>query len=675
MMDGRKLNIDAPLMSVRRSGTSPSLAESKRNTSEKKRQTLPHSLDQVTEPVAVPFNWEHIPGRPKNDVGSEPQPPKHSSITPSPFLPPGKSTNVAKQPLEKDPNAANKFRSSSVSNSIIESVSKIDCDKEQKDKKIKRVEESNDDHDDDDDDDVYSDALETLSPTEPLSMNCSVGGVSGLDNLDENKSGTSCTDRQAQDFMMSRFLHAAKAMTIQPPQHSSRKQSVLVDVQPREFTKLVREEKKSFVNRHITDMIPYTGQCEEEEESDDETDDYGNISAKGCGLLPRLCISNSLCLLNSVPGTKIGNQFPLYSAYEVGKPDKSFHIRSYKPAPAIKKAWDAIHKSKSSSGAASPDMQDARRKWTSESSRYTHSGELKQLGRLSPFRRSRGGGGAASISPFQSKPQPLFPGARLLGDSKQAENNHSGKFKFPSRGHASFQNVQSQGAKKSSNSGSLTIEKTLYIDTASTAKLPCSNACSLGNSQRIDGLVGKDRKSTVDSSQDMKHQQALEENLDPQELNSVDANSLTLSSMLHLMDKEDKAERLINDQEIKQETLSLQLVSTPFEKEAQINNQQIVLVDDSGKFSNEYAVHPLAPPLPKSPSESWLCRALPLVSSKNSFPHSNQGIIHSHAKIQGFSRTSSYTKWETIVKTSNLNHDLVCCSKELTVYKPQHSKS
>ncbi|XP_027346997.1 uncharacterized protein LOC113858514 isoform X2 [Abrus precatorius] len=616
-MDEGKLNIDAPLMSVRRSsGASPSLTEAKRKTLERP-QALPHfkpnvTLDQVTEPVAVPFNWEHIPGRPKDDGGSQSQPPREPSITPSPSFPLGKLINVAKEPLEKESNIANKFRNPSISNSS----SKVDCDREKKYEKTKNVEE-----DDDYDNDVYSDALDILSPTEPLSMNCS---VSGLDNLDANKCGTSSTDKQTQDFMMSRFLPAAKAMTIQPPQYASRKQPVVVE-QPREFTKLVREEKQSFVNRHITDIIPYTAHCqeeeEEEEESEDETNDYANISAKGCGLLPRLCVRNSLCLLNSVPGTKMGHQFTFYSAHEAGKTDKGSQNRSYRPAPAIKKAWDAIHKSKSSSG----DMHEVRKKWTSDSNRYTYSGELKHIGRLSPFRRSRAA--AAGISPFRSKTQPLFPEAMLLGDSKRVENiNHSGKLKLPSRGHASTQEVLTQGAKKISNSGSLAIEKTLYIDTASTVKLSCSNSSFLANTQRIDSVVGKERNSTVDSFQDMKHLQALEENLDSQELNSMDANPSTLSSMFHLMAKEDEDERLNKDQEINQESMSLQLVQSSFDKDTAFNNKQIVVADDSRKVSAEYVLHHLAPPLPKSPSESWLCRALPLVSSKNSFPYSNQGL-------------------------------------------------
>ncbi|XP_027191003.1 uncharacterized protein [Cicer arietinum] len=460
------------------------------------------TLDHVTEPVAVPFNWENIRGRPKG---------------------------------------------------------KINCDKGLKDEKLKKLEE---DDDDDDDDDVYSDALETLSSTESLSMKCS---ESGLDNLDANKcrSKTSSTDKQSQDFMMNRFLPAAKAMTLKPPQHAPRKQQSVLLEQP--STKLVSEEKKTFV-----DIIPYTDQYQEEEqeeESGHETDDYTNTSAKGCGLFPSSCIKNSLCLLNQIPETKMENQISMWS-YEVEKPNKSSHFSSYRSGPTIKKAWDAIHKSKSRSGASSPDMHETRK--------------LNQLSRLSSVRRS-GTAAAAGISSFQSKPQSPFQGARMFGDSKHAENNQFRKLKFQSQEHASFQEVQSQVAKRRSNS---------------------------------------------------------------------------------------------KDQEINQESMSLQLVQSSFEKDTKINNKQIVVVDGLQKTDAKCGVmHLLSPPLPKSPSESWLCRALPLVSSKNSFRYSSQGIQSNADKRLGFSRASSYSKWETIVKTSNLHHDHEFCSQELTIYKSQHSKS
>ncbi|KAK7306533.1 hypothetical protein VNO77_44480 [Canavalia gladiata] len=690
-MAERKLNINAPLMSVRRSSaTPPSLIEAKKKILEK-RASLPYyksdmTLDQVTEPVAVPFNWEHIPGRRKGNGRSEPLPTKGTSMTPSPRLPPGKSTNATKQPVEKESKAANRFKSSNKSKSFSVSVVKIDCDRERKTEKIVERRLSNVEYDKDNDDDVYSDALETLSPTESFSMNCSVSGVSGLDNLDANKSGNFSTDQQTRDFMMSRFLPAAKAMTLQPSQYSSKKQSVLVEQQPRDLSKLVREEKRPLINKHFTDIIPYTAQCQEKE-SEDEGDDYdygyddnsANISAKGCGLLPQLHIRNSLCLLNPVAGMKMKNQGPLSSGSEVGKPNKISHIRSFSPVPAVKKAWEAIHKNKSSSGAGSPDMQEGRKKWTSDSNRFTYSGELLP-GRLSPFRRSRAA--AAGISPCRSKPQSPFRGTKLLGDSKEAENYKFGKVKFYSGALGNIQDVISQGARRTSYSGNLTFEKTLYIDTAGTVKLSSSNLNSVDNKRRVDTVAvgldrrnGKENSSSLESSQDIKHVQAVEEKdtIDSEVSSSMDSNQPTLYSILNLTDK-DKDEGLTTDQNPNQEPMSLPLMQGTFAEDSKIDTQQIVLASGSGKGRAESAVSPLPPPLPKSPSESWLWRALPKVSVKNSFLHSNQAT-QSQAKRHDSNTTSGNIKWETIVKTSNLHHDHVRYSQELPTYKSQHSKS
>ncbi|KAL5157384.1 hypothetical protein HKD37_15G042114 [Glycine soja] len=713
-MAERRLNINAPLMSVRRSAaTPPSLTEAKKKILEK-RHTLPYYKsdtfsDQVTEPVAVPFNWEHIPGRRKGNGGSEPQPPKATSITPSPRLPPGKSINATKQPLEKESKAANKSKSFNVS------VVKVDSDKERKVEKIVESRRSNvkyDDDDDNDDNDAYSDALENLSPTESFSMNCSVSGVSGLENLGANKSESFSTDQQTRDFMMSRFLPAAKAMTLLPPQYSSKKQSALVEQQPRDVSKLVRDDKKQLPIKHNTAIIPYTGQ-NQEEESEDEVDDNeydnsSNIAAKGCGLLPQLHIRNSLCLLNPVAVMKMKNQAPVPPASEVVKPNKSSHIRSFSPVPAVKKvktrelfctlqsfcrsafpgdlvfnifthnhehflqAWEAIHKNKSSSRAASPDKQEGKKKWTSDSNRFTYSGELLP-GRLSPFRRSRAA--AAGISPCRSKPQSPFRGAKLPGDTKEAENYKFGKVKFHSGVLGNVHGVPSQGAKRTSYSGNLTIEKTLYIDTASTAKLSSSNISSLDNNRRVDTVVADldRRRGKIGSSQEIKQVRAVEEKVtfDTDVLSAFDSIPPSLYRILNLTAKEERDEGLTTDQNISQEPVSLQSVQGTFAEDPKTNTQQIVLANDSGKGSAVSAVSPLPPPLPKSPSESWLWRALPLVSVKNSFLHSSQGT-QSQAKRHDSNTTSGNLKWETIVKTSNLHQDHVRYSQELPTRKSQH---
>jgi len=327
-------------------------------------------------------------------------------------------------------------------------------------------------------------------------------------------------------------------------------------------------------------------------------------------------------------------------------------------------AWDAIHKNKSSSRAASPDKQEGKKKLTSESNRFTYSGELLP-GRLSPFRRSRAA--ATGISPSR-RPQSPFRGAKLLGDSKEAENYKFGKVKFHSGVLGTVQDVLSQGNKRTSYSGSLTLEKTLYIDTVSTAKLPSSNVSSLDNTRRVDTMIadlerrrGKESYSSIGSSQDMKQLRcAVEEKatFDTEVLNSLDSIPPSLFRILNLTAKEGKTEGLTTDQNISQEPESLSLVQGTFVEDSKINAQQIVLVNDSGKYCADSVVSPLPPPLPKSPSESWLWRALPLVSVKNSFLHSSQGT-QTQAKRHDCNATSGNLKWETIVKTSNLHHDHV----------------
>ncbi|KAI9071196.1 hypothetical protein K1719_046833 [Acacia pycnantha] len=612
-MAERKLNIHAPLMSVRRSSaTSPSLTEAKKKILEKRR-TLPNyksdsSLDLVTEPVAVPFNWEHIPGRRKGTGGSQPyQPPKEASIAPSPRLPPGKSSTTNAKPAEKESKVTNKSSSFNVN------VVRLDCDKERKEeKRVSNV------HMDDDDDDIFSDALDKLSFTGSFSMNCSASGLSGLDNFDAKKSGTFSTDQQTRDFMMSRFLPAAKAMTLQPPQYASRKNSGPLEQpkhsglleqprhsglleqprhsglleQPREIKKSVPEEKKPLPNnKYVSAIIPYTGPSQEEEESEDEDKNKGDRHYEESADI---------------------------SAKEAAK---SSNRRSFSPVPAVKKAWEAI-------------------------SRKNPALELHHL-------RSR-----------RSRPQSPFRGAPL--DPKEAVSNLSGQLKFLQKGHVSIQKMLSQEGKRS-----LTVEKTLYIDTASTVKLSsCANSSSVDNTGKTDT---EKYCPGIRSSQDIKK---LEEALEGRGmLGSADAKSSILSNKVHTRSQEDKAEQPVKNKKFNREYTSSLAVHGKTGEDSNVNNQQIVVVAESlGNGKVDSGLSPLPPPLPKSPSESWLWRALPLVSVKSSSQHSNQGV-QPHSKRPDSKTVSSNSKWETIVKTSNLHHDHVRYSQELTTRKSQHSKS
>ncbi|KAE8674250.1 Xylem bark cysteine peptidase 3 isoform 1 [Hibiscus syriacus] len=261
-MEERKLNFNAPLLSVRRfSGTSSFQDRNKQNKFENPPPTARFALpwhcpdassDQVKEPVAVPFVWEQIPGKAKGSVELEFEPFKEALGIPR--LPPGRISKVVKCPV------AVLWRKNCLNEKCVSGS--------------------------DNDDDVYSDALDTL--TDAFSMNCSISGLSGSDGP--------------------RFLPAAMAVTLETPKYALRKQSVAPE-QPTEAKKAVIADRKPPVNSYESAIVPYYNwDAEQEEETEDEFDGYqdtGNLSRKACGLLPRLCFKSSHGLLYPVPGLKV----------------------------------------------------------------------------------------------------------------------------------------------------------------------------------------------------------------------------------------------------------------------------------------------------------------------------------------------------------------------------------
>ncbi|CAN1123259.1 hypothetical protein LINPERHAP2_LOCUS1781 [Linum perenne] len=68
--------------------------------------------------------------------------------------------------------------------------------------------------------------------------------------------------------------------------------------------------------------------------------------------------------------------------------------------------------------------------------------------------------------------------------------------------------------------------------------------------------------------------------------------------------------------------------------------------DDFQNQQKHSAIYPLSPPLPKSPSESWLKKALPNVSSRTQLLKSPLGVLV-------FPKSSPEVVWKTIVKASD----------------------
>lgn len=283
-MEERKLNFNTPLMSVRR--LSKSGSSSLDNFLLNRRRTLPPynsslNVEQVTEPVAVPFTWEQIPGIAKNL--SQPEPHALDQLFKK-----GSEDQVLNE-LLRSPEGSTRHGGDEMELTCLE--------------------------DDNDEDDVYSDAPESFSPAESVSFSFvySVSSLGGSDGPATKPSGTFSVDPQTRDLMISRFLPAARAMTLEPPHYASQKQQQLAIVsfeQPKEVNR-EREPVRDIRTLPTKNDSNIIQKChghdigegvESEQENGEVDDDYGIGQGKGCGLIPKLHIKSSLGLLNPIPG-------------------------------------------------------------------------------------------------------------------------------------------------------------------------------------------------------------------------------------------------------------------------------------------------------------------------------------------------------------------------------------
>lgn len=699
-MDGRKLNFNAPLLSVRRISATPvsTNAETGKVTPRlpNGRHTLPlpksdFCLEQVTKPVAVPFHWEDIPGRSKEGEEPKIQSRKEGSVTPR--LPPGKLKDGAKKPFEKEQADQNGVRLNLKSYSLNENVMELKCSKE-------RVNES---RASEFEDEVYSDAHETLSPpTESFSMNCSATGMSQSHCADVKPS----IDPQTRDFMMKRFLPAAKAMALETPHVAIKKQQYTTPLeQPRQVTRVIRQDTRSLPNQqgpHM-ELVQYD-QYKEEEESEVEDDEYdppGYISAKGCGLFPRLGVRNSLCplpvpamkararaLMSCSSGVAIqgkktpkrSHSQPLKQAIKttnsqshsqpLNKVTKAAKIQSHsQPLDKVIKAANSQAHNQHDQGAAyklriargyhSAELRKLENKQASDTNQFRHSGELPN-GKSSPFRQSR----SACISPYRNeRPKSPFTGRGFLGVPKEDGVKANSKFNMQDKVGPNFQEVlRHQRNKQGPYTVIPMIEKTLYVDTVNTSKASCLSLSSSDTKELVDSAAedletlwkrsGMEETSTESLFQDIKCLTNFESNgiSEAAGLESVDDSLSSLSDISHI-----KAQLVA----VKDSQLGLDTKSNDIMKE------------DPGNANTGAVESPLPPPLPKSPSQSWLLSTLPSIPSRNSV---STGTKRLTKRLE--SRTSSAgTKWETIVKTSNLHHDHVRYSEELITHVSQQSKS
>ncbi|XP_050367325.1 uncharacterized protein LOC126785739 [Argentina anserina] len=195
------------------------------------------------------------------------------------------------------------------------------------------------------------------------------------------------------------------------------------------------------------------------------------------------------------------------------------------------------------------------------------------------------------------------------------------------------------------------IEKTLYVDTVNTTKTSCLNSSSLYTQERVDSAVeinrtllkrsGMEQMSTEESLfQDIKYLTNFESNgvSEPAVLESAEDSSSSFSDISHIRGQVVAVE----DSQLGIDTRS-----------------DDIMKGDPGNASIIVVQSPLPPPLPKSPSQSWLSSTLSSTPSQKS--------VSTGTKRPSSKTSSAGTKWETIVKTSNLHHDHVRYSAVITV--------
>lgn len=534
-------------------------------------------------------------------------------------------------------------------------------------------------------DDSYSDEHYTLSPDSCV-LSCRVSGLSSFDGPDMKPSGTFSLDPQTRDFMMERFLPAAKAMCLEVPHYASRKQSVAS-----EQLSTVEEEihygQKSCLDRYGS---PYRGDVGKELHGieDEDCDKTSDRPVGNSELMPDLSSKGSLCLSHLVQGMEAGKHFPKPADMINTNINKHAWIIQHKRDREMKLLERGDHDYKQF-GTKSGQLNYSREKLLEPDELQlkqacARSGQLDycrtsfETDGSSFNRRSRDGG----ISPYRNlAPRSSFHGGGFLGVPKIVKN-----FKVDRPNSEGFNNFEEalygQRNRSSSVSGCPTVEKTVYIDSVNVAKAARSLSSSDTNVQIVSSddnfkASGESQGKKVTATVGTYIQEIKPVNttgraiLKHKGTGHIDASYLR--GQLGTMEGKQHSG-------FQQKPESFNSIKPPVDGSARISNE--VAAEDEKKSGVSSTLSALQPPLPKSPSDSWLGRTLPTISSKNSHSYiRGQSPLRRDRSPSPLKKETPVTpptpgpKWETIVKTSKSHHDHVRYSQELINHDSQQSRT
>ncbi|KAF1886217.1 hypothetical protein Lal_00045447 [Lupinus albus] len=676
IMEEKQLNFNQPILSVRRFSSkvaSETDYKRKSDNSKAKSQHLPAYNSElksgpVRNPGTVPFEWEKVPGRRKDESKSQTQAFEQHLIAPN--LPPGRVSKHKQQGTAiKVASVTEMITGSSVSNpqSVVYSKEKIH-------------EKSSSDSSDGSE--VYVDAFDTLSRSESFFMSCS--SLSGLDDQEMiHPLRNFSNDRQTRDFMIGRFLPAAKAMTSEIPQYGSCRKPVVGQDQHKQVKKVPIAEKGNPLNQHKPKTLPHYTEVIGKEGSKGESDDCNaseNCMTTARGLFPRFCN------LNPIPGLKIEDKVQ----------SSALHGMQTKPI--------ASHCETKKEHAISPN--DGKKALDS------HSG-LRLKGKnevLGISEKSRHGidshrrGCSKLLASESTQFEPTYEGPvvekTLYVDSVHKVKSHSSSFSkemkgLTDRGGNDFDTLRRDTdlIKNPSIDSSLGNSKHLdAVDVKATIQpkssesfdstfLVCSEDFSNGmqiamtnHSKKLDSEKQGLTKPGIQGGDLDKHFISISR---PKVVESKNTESESLVSKTLK-----KPDSLVQNSEVDLKSeRSVKRVDQECTQGSTHNPSTLprTKILDDGKIDLESQCHMklrhqekpearyLQLPSLKAPSESWLSRTLPTISSRNISSRSINIVANICARNQTPKGPSLCpNKWENIVKSSNLHHGELKFTEVLT---------
>ncbi|XP_022930808.1 uncharacterized protein LOC111437179 [Cucurbita moschata] len=610
LMEEKQLDFGQPLLSVRRftsTGTPPETHEKTRP--EPKIPPLPVCKSElksgpVRNPGTVPFVWEQTPGKPKDEGTTTTQISKRPPLVPK--LPPGRTRKVNQE----------------VPTPIDDSLGKNDRETVEEMASCKSRNDDDDEEDDDDDDEVYRDANDRFYRSESFFLNCSFSGVSGLDGSEIQPPAASSMDPHARNFMLDRFLPAAKAMASETLPHTNRKLTVPIE-QSSEIKTITNGNRQSRPNVHVQRKHVKEIFMEESEDEDDDYDESGYTSARGCGFLPRFCLKGSFFPLNPVPGMRM----------------QATSVRRIRNS-SIKSSKDAVNEKRSSHGQGITRTRLQPEEKSSKSN--------MQEGKIFSLYSHLQGEGESNYADEPSRA--VHTNVSLSrGFTEKAINSVTDGYDEPHR-----RSLNSFQALLSDESGSSSpVEKTLYIDSVHKMKSPDSSS----NSLDMKGISAKLTSSELANNKkfDLDNQYSFKPS------KQSDSNSREYSNK-HEFDSKKLIETDIHESfdgpARDSPDLRTSEDATNGKKDSKHRH------GSHGGYSQSRLS--FAPPPPKSPSDSWLKRTLP--PSKNaSFLQSSLAM-----RLNPVSTTVSPDPIEeSTVKSSDSNRLHLQFSKELLSSIPE----